>query len=205
MKLEVSETAILKKQIEAMSYLIAIMALVIGFLIGLVFDVRAEKPIEATPIEIIEVVEEVEVIEEVQLPSKREIVLTNYYTGDACGSTDKTESGLTTDDFEVNEFGWYTYQGKVVCATATKKGIESNYGVLANYKEEVDGIKYYEYEDTFKVEIDGKFYEFIVLDTCGTSHDIEFLNKYHGGLNVVDIFVKDKFHTFGSMKAIIHE
>ena len=51
--------------------------------------------------------------------SKREVVFTNYYKGDSEGSTAKTGSGITTDKFQINEKGWYLYEGKVVIAAAT--------------------------------------------------------------------------------------
>ncbi len=58
-------------------------------------------------------------------------VFTNYYVGDG-SSTNKTGSGLKTSDFEINSDGFYTYKGKVVVATATWEGINSDYGVLAD-------------------------------------------------------------------------
>lgn len=60
----------------------------------------------------------------------------------------------------MNEKGWYTYQGKVVVATATPYLL--NHGWSRK-----DGITYYKYYDTLTLVINGVSYEAIVLDSCG--------------------------------------
>lgn len=85
--------------------------------------------------------------------------LTSYYPrGRVVGNT--TGCGLTITDFEVNEYGWYTYDGKLVIATATDYLL--NYGW--KYGEDV---RLYTYYDVLILEIDGVEYEAIVLDSCG--------------------------------------
>ena len=85
--------------------------------------------------------------------------LTSYYPrGRAVSNT--TGCGLTVLDFEVNEYGWYTYDGKLVIATATD--------YLLNYGwKYVEDVRLYTYYDVLILEIDGVDYEAIVLDSCG--------------------------------------
>ena len=85
--------------------------------------------------------------------------LTAYYPRGRVVST-TTGCGLTVLDFEVNEYGWYTYDGKLVIATATDYLL--NYGWKYG-----DGVRLYTYYDVLILEIDGVDYEAIVLDSCG--------------------------------------
>lgn len=88
--------------------------------------------------------------------------LTSYYLGDNTETTTKTGSGLDIYDFEVNNNGWYTYQGKLVVATATNYLIK--YGFVLG-----ENIKTYKYYDELVLNIDGIDYQAIVLDSCGSS------------------------------------
>ena len=202
MKAELSKEEVYRSQIQLLTYMLAIMAIIIGILIGLVIDVRANEVEEVVPaVEVVEVVEE----ETLPEPIKRDVMFTIYYPGDKCGSTTKTGKGLTTDQFKLNELGWYTYQGRVVVATATQEGLDSNLGVLANFKEEEPGITYYEYGDELQFEYAGKVYDAIVLDTCGAAMDIDHLNKYTNGLNIIDIFIKGEEYSFGKARGAVIE
>ena len=87
--------------------------------------------------------------------------MTSYYTGES-GSGDCTGSGLCTWDFEVNEHGWYTYQGKLVVATATPYLLKYGFSLA-------DGVHTYRYGDDITLNIAGVDYEAIVLDSCGSS------------------------------------
>lgn len=62
--------------------------------------------------------------------------------------------------FQVNSNGWYTWNGKLVLASATKYLF--NYGW--SYKE---GITYYKYYDEVVITIDGVDYPGVILDSCG--------------------------------------
>lgn len=106
-----------------------------------------------------------------EVSAKEEIVLeveevfyetrmTSYYPGDDCKSGTVTGSGKSIKDFEVNEYGWYTYNGKLVVATATKYLL--NYGFTLS-----EGVHAYKYWEEITIEIDGVRYEAIVLDSCG--------------------------------------
>ena len=203
MKLETSREEIYKQQIRLLTYMLAVMAIIIGVLIGMVIDVRGEVVEEVAE----EIVQEVEVVEVVETPStptliEREVVFTNYYTGDRCGSTAKTGSGLTTDQFKVNELGFYTYNNKVVVASATYQGLNSSYGVLERYSEPLDGITYHNYFDTLELKIGGVAYEAIVLDTVGAGMELQ---PSDNGLQRYDIFIAGKEYAFGKVRGVILE
>lgn len=161
--------------------------------------------------EIQEIIEEAETVEVVEAPApvlasrktpvakKEKVYFTNYYTG-ADGSTTRTGSGLDIYDFEINEKGWYTYEGKVVIAAATNEGLRSNYGVLAKYNKPEPGIRYYDYFEEFQIEVDGVIYDAICLDTCGASMNINYLRDHDGGVNRLDIFIAHKKYSFGKVE-----
>lgn len=86
--------------------------------------------------------------------------MTSYYSNDGYETGICTGSGLCINDFQVNDKGWYTYNKKLVIATATNYLI--NYGFnLAN------NVKTYKYYDEIIINIDSIDYEAIVLDSCG--------------------------------------
>jgi hypothetical protein len=114
------------------------------------------------PIEVQEIVKETpNVQEEVKEVVKSKYRLTHYFTGDNYGSGTCTASGLCIRHFKTNSKGWYTYQGKLVIATATYSYINrSKYGFQKH-------ITYRNLFDELILEIDGVEYEAIVLDICG--------------------------------------
>ena len=83
--------------------------------------------------------------------------LTSYYPRKPVSPTG---CGLGIEDFGVNEYGWYTYKGKLVIATATNYLL--NYGW--RYQ---NGVRLYNYYDVLILNINGVDYEAIVLDSCG--------------------------------------
>lgn len=87
--------------------------------------------------------------------------LTSFYANDGYGTGSCTGTGLCESDFQVNENGWYTYQGKLVLATATPYLLNYDYSLA-------DGIETYRYYDEITLNIDGISYQGIVLDSCGT-------------------------------------
>lgn len=99
--------------------------------------------------------------------------LTSYYP---VGTSNHTGSGLETKDFQVNEKGWYTYQGKLVLAGATVY-LKSRYG-------EKTDKHYFRYYDNVLIEIDGIQYDGIILDSCGACSYVQE--------NRLDLFVRDK-------------
>ena len=94
---------------------------------------------------------------------------------------------MCTDDFQVNENGWYTYKGKVVVATATRYLLKYGYA-------EREGITYYKYYDTLTLTINGKEYECIVLDSCGAAMKKKIIDIFVSGpssvVNAYDVKVK---------------
>jgi len=105
---------------------------------------------------------------------KVDVYFTNYHLGDGSSGT-TTASGLQIKDFEVNEDGMYTYDGKVVVATANMTRL---------VKGMAEGYKSYELYEEFTIRLNVKEYQAIVLDVCGACYYMEgeFLQRY-------DIFV----------------
>ena len=85
--------------------------------------------------------------------------MTSFYPAE---SSDCTGSGLCSWDFEVNEHGWYTYNGKLVVATATQYLANQGWYLA-------DGVHTFRYYDEITLVIDGVEYQAIVLDSCGNS------------------------------------
>ena len=115
--------------------------------------------------------------------------LTYYHNGDNYGSGTCTASGICTNRFQVNEKGWYTYQGKLVVATAVERYIpKSRYG----YQEH---ITYRKIRDEFKIIIDGVEYEAIVLDICGSCMKNKridlFVGNKESGIDRKEVYVNE--------------
>ena len=85
--------------------------------------------------------------------------MTSYYSGEA-GSGECTGSGLCINDFQVNYKGWYTYQGKLVVATATPYLLKYGFTLY-------EGVHAYRYGDEITLNIDGVDYQAVVRDSCG--------------------------------------
>lgn len=88
------------------------------------------------------------------------------------GST--TGSGKGPWDFSTNHRGWYTYDGKVVIATATPYLLNHGWG-------QVDGIEYHNYYDTLSFTYDGETFEAIVLDSCGACMSRRIIDVFVAG------------------------
>lgn len=99
-----------------------------------------------------------------------DVYFTNYHYGDG-SSGDTTASGLQIKDFEVNDEGMYTYDGKVVIATANM--IRFPRGI-------VEGYNSHELFEEFTIRLNDKEYPAIVLDVCGACYGMfdEFLQRY---------------------------
>lgn len=121
---------------------------------------------------------EVEAIEtnplKIEQVSTTDVYFTNYHLGDGSSGT-TTASGLQIKDFEVNEDGMYTYDGKVVVATANMTRLPR--GIAEGYRS-------HELYEEFTIRLNDKDYQAIVLDVCGACYYMEgeFLQRY-------DIFV----------------
>ena len=106
------------------------------------------------------IVEEEHIVEEVQdISSSYTTRMTSFYPAE---SSDCTGSGKCSWDFEVNDKGWYTYNGKLVVATATTYLANQGWYV-------VPGVHLYKYWEELILTIDGVEYDAIILDSCGSS------------------------------------
>lgn len=97
--------------------------------------------------------------------------ITSYHPGDGCLSGTKTGSGKTINDFNTMKIGnknVYTYKGKIVVACATEELLKSGYNVKGGGNRQ-EGKHYFRYYDEGKMNIDGTWYDFIVLDSCGAA------------------------------------
>lgn len=144
---------------------------------------KEEIVLAETTNEIVEVMQEEPVEEEVE-EVFYETRMTSYYPGDDCKSGTVTGSGKSIKDFEVNEYGWYTYNGKLVVATATKYLL--NYGFTLS-----EGVHTYKYWEEITIEIDGVRYEAIVLDSCGHAMHSDRIDLFvSNGKSVKDTTIK---------------
>lgn len=113
---------------------------------------NTESNTEEPQFEPIGLVEEEPVVEEIQeVPSSYTTRMTSYYPEE--GET-MTASGLGINNFQVNNKGWYTYNGKLVVATASNRLGSTS-------------MKTYNLYDEITINIEGTDYEAIVLDVCG--------------------------------------
>lgn len=111
--------------------------------------------------------------------------VTSYHPGDKCLSTDTTGSGKTTNDFTLKTICGkqvYTYKDKIVVAAATQELYNTGYNKNNSQTKQMDK-HYFKYYDTFKIILDGKEYEAIVLDSCGAAM---WQGEYR-----IDIYVPD--------------
>ncbi len=112
--------------------------------------------------------------EDVDTSRVTDVYFTNYHYGDGSSGT-TTASGLQIKDFEVNDYGMYTYDGKVVVATANMNRL---------VKGMAEGYKSHDLYEEFTIKLRNNEYQAIVLDVCGACYYMEgeFLQRY-------DIFV----------------
>lgn len=125
-----------------------------------------------------------------------EVRFTSYFINDYSGSGSITSSGLGIDDFEVNEMGWYTYDGKVVMAAATVQCLEASSGACAKYTELPEGYSIHQIYDELTIFLNGNNYAAIVLDSCGASFWEEERQRY-------DIFVQDSASVYDGVGYVL--
>lgn len=109
-----------------------------------------------------------------ELSTTYETRMTSYYPYDGPGTGECTGAGLCPKDFQTNEHGWFTYQGKLVVATATTYLANQGWYLAP-------GVHTYKYYNEITLTIDGVDYPAIVLDSCG--------HAMKSGR--IDLFVKD--------------
>jgi len=113
--------------------------------------------------------------------------MTSYWADDGYGTGNCTGSGLCSWDFEVNDKGWYTYQGKLVVATATTYLANQGWYLA-------DGVHTYKYGDEITLNIDGVDYPAVVKDSCGNcmkTGRIDLFVSSESGARDTQIIVKE--------------
>lgn len=119
------------------------------------------------------------------LPMTIEVRFTSFWPDDGTGSGEVTASGLSIDDFQTNERGWYIHQGKVVLGAATYGCLNATTGACGKYNELPAGYSIHNLYDEVTIFIEGNYYDAIILDACGASFWDEEYQRY-------DIFVVDE-------------
>lgn len=178
-------------------YIVFVLFMIIGLLAFIGFGTIVRDINQ--PNEEKEVIIQKEVIEIRQFVShlvKERVIFTSYYPNDDYNTNHMTSSGLTTNDFIVNEQGWYTYKGYVVVATATELCLNVKSGPCGRFNEPKDTHYYFKLFDTLQINVGGKSYKAIVLDSCGACNWDEDLQR-------VDVFVSDQDYSFGTMKGAV--
>lgn len=124
-----------------------------------------------------------EVIESVETGTY-ETRMTSFWADDGSGTGECTGSGLCSWDFGVDEHGWYTYNGKLVVATATTYLANQGWSVA-------DGVHLYKYYEELVLTIDGVEYDAIILDSCGSSMKTDRVDLFvSGGWAVKDTMIQ---------------
>lgn len=117
-------------------------------------------------------------------PSTYETRMTSFWADDGSGTGECTGSGLCSWDFGVDEHGWYTYNGKLVVATATTYLANQGWTVA-------DGVHLYKYYEELVLTIDGVEYDAIILDSCGSSMKTDRVDLFvSGGWAVKDTMIQ---------------
>lgn len=133
------------------------------------------KEVEEVEEEYVEVVEETYVEPVVEISDVYTTRMTSFYPAE---SSDCTGSGLCSWDFGVNDNGWYTYNGKLVVATATQYLANQGWYLAP-------GVHTYRYYDEITLVIDGVEYQAIVLDSCGSSMRTDRIDLFVNGADTV--------------------
>lgn len=110
--------------------------------------------------------------------------MTSFWADDGSGTGECTGSGLCSWDFGVDEHGWYTWNGKLVVATATTYLANQGWAVA-------DGVHLYKYYEELVLTIDGVEYDAIILDSCGSSMKTDRVDLFvSGGWAVKDTMIQ---------------
>lgn len=132
--------------------------------------------------------------------------LTSFWANDDYDTSSCTGSGLCEEDFDINNNGWYTYNGKLVLAAATYECLYSHSGACNNWNIMKEGKIYYNYYDEIEIIIDGNTYGGIILDSCGVCMHIDYeqrldlfisgkdyaIDRGYKGNNAVSVFKEEK-------------
>ena len=133
------------------------------------------KEVEEVEEEYVEPIEETYVEPVVEVSNEYTTRMTSFYPAE---SSDCTGSGLCSWDFGVNDNGWYTYNGKLVVATATQYLANQGWYLAP-------GVHTYRYYDEITLVIGGIEYQAIVLDSCGSSMRTDRIDLFVTGADTV--------------------
>ena len=133
------------------------------------------KEVEEVEEEYVEPIKETYVEPVVEISDVYTTRMTSFYPAE---SSDCTGSGLCSWDFGINENGWYTYNGKLVVATATQYLANQGWYLA-------DGVHTYRYYDEITLVIEGVEYQAIVLDSCGSSMRTDRIDLFVNGADTV--------------------
>ena len=161
-----------------------------------IFDLRYGKPEKKREVITLGISANIEIETKKEEPKKEEKVepvikeqqinkyttrITSYWVNDECNSEDMTASGKSSKDFQLNDKGWYTWNGKLVIATASTRLGSSSQKTYKLYQE-------------VELLINGTTYQAVVLDVCGACQRN----------NRIDLFVKDRAHAIDQNIEIIY-
>ena len=106
-----------------------------------------------------------------QTIQKTKYKITSYHPGDGYSSGTVTGSGKSIKDFNITTISGkdvYTYKGNIVVAAATQELYNTGYSEYGANVKQADK-HYFRYYDTLQINIDGNWYNAVVLDSCGAS------------------------------------
>ena len=133
-----------------------------------------------------ELEEEVAKLKKKLATKQAQYYLTAYWTGDGYESGTCTGSGKCVKDFQVNDKGWYTYNGRLVLAGATTYLLKYGYS-------RIEGKRYFKYGENVTVTINGVDYPGTIWDSCGACMKN----------NIIDLFVSGSQSSVGKIKVSI--
>lgn len=108
-----------------------------------------------------------EIVETPSTIRQNSIYLTYYYTGDSTGSGACTASTRCTNQFKINEHGWYTYNEAVVLAAATYRCLNAKSGPCGRFNSIPTDYAIHSIYDVVYFVHNQQVYKGIILDSCG--------------------------------------
>lgn len=129
-----------------------------------------------------------------QTDQRQNVRFTSFWPEESSGN--KTASGLGVEDFGINAQGWFTYQDKVVVASATEECLKSTAGACRKYSKLPEGYQLHRLFDELTLLVDGVEYPAIILDHCGASFWDEEHQRY-------DIYVVDEDHLIDNAGQVV--
>lgn len=131
-----------------------------------------------------------DVIDPIETPeAEREVIFSNYSIDDESGVNESGALGIGIKDFNVNDEGWYEYQGKVALACAMERRGDVR-----------EGYRHWEPLEELAFNFEGKDHQGICVDT-----GLAMLGWKNETEQRIDIWVTDQSANFGLAKGIVYE